>query len=194
MFMNYVLLHFHLQLVILYTSSDLWLNSLCFFNLLIFRVISGTCSRKKRSRQSADILQEVRAAQVSQRPWPLPRIPYRHGGGQIVLHKLLPDAADPLRRHKFICTTYDSRRALCLKSVKSTSTHSQCCAALGGRSTRHTGGGPTSSGMSRNGLRPLPDKRTPSQKACHPQSQPARASGTNAFAGVPASAHRVEKM
>ena len=28
--MNEVLLHFHLQLVGLYTSSDLWLNSLCF--------------------------------------------------------------------------------------------------------------------------------------------------------------------
>ena len=30
MFMNEVLLHFHLQLASLYTSSDLWLNSLCF--------------------------------------------------------------------------------------------------------------------------------------------------------------------
>ena len=30
MFMNEVLLQFHLQLVSLYTSSDLWLSSLCF--------------------------------------------------------------------------------------------------------------------------------------------------------------------
>ena len=30
MFMNEVFLHFHLQLVALYTNSDLWLNSLCF--------------------------------------------------------------------------------------------------------------------------------------------------------------------
>ena len=30
MIMNEVLLHFHLQLVALYTRSDLWLNFLCF--------------------------------------------------------------------------------------------------------------------------------------------------------------------
>ena len=62
MFMNDVLQHFHLQLVSLYTRSDLWLNSL--FLQLDFPVNSGTCSTKKRSRRSAEILQEVRAAQV----------------------------------------------------------------------------------------------------------------------------------
>ena len=68
-------------------------------------MISHTCSTKKRSRRSADILQEVRAAQVPQSLWPLPWIPHPSGDGQIVLHKLLPDAADPLRRHRCICTT-----------------------------------------------------------------------------------------
>ena len=106
--MNEVLQHFHLQLVSLYTSADLWLNSLCAFNLLIFSGdFTHTCSTKKRSRRSADILQEeVRAAQVSQNPRPLPWIPHPSGDSQIVLHKLLPDAADPLRWNRFICTTY----------------------------------------------------------------------------------------
>ena len=49
---------------------------------------------------------------------------------------------------------------------------------------RHTGGGPTSSGTTRNGLRPSPEQRTPSQKACHLQSQPARAIKNVAVVGV----------
>ena len=47
-----------------------------------------------------------RARPLSQSRWPLPWIPYPRGDGQIVLHKLLPDPADPPRRHRFICTTY----------------------------------------------------------------------------------------
>ena len=55
---------------------------------------------------------------------------------------------------------------------------------------RHTGGGPTRSGMSRNGLRPSPEQRTPSQKACHHPSQPARAIEGVAIVGVkPAGRH-----
>ena len=118
-------------------------------------MISRTCSTKKRSRRSADILQEVRSAQVLQSPWPLPWIPHPSGDGQIVLHKLLPDAADPPRRHRFIRTT-------CVKIQHTAQLADGLALELGEvniktlpmlRRTRrtfhrHTGGGPTSSGMS----------------------------------------------
>ena len=60
MFMNEVLLHFHLQFVTLYASSDLWLNSLCFQ----FTDFSWFCTRVQRRRKvvTADFLQEVRDA------------------------------------------------------------------------------------------------------------------------------------
>ena len=60
-FMNEVLLHLHLQLVSLYTSSDLWLNSLCSHRADFFRD-SHMCSTTKRSRRLADFPQEVQAA------------------------------------------------------------------------------------------------------------------------------------
>ena len=47
MFMNEVFLHFHLQLVALYTNSDLWLNSLCF----PFADFSWFCTRVQQRRK-----------------------------------------------------------------------------------------------------------------------------------------------
>ena len=137
-------------------------------------MISHTCSTKKRSRRSADILQEVRASQVSQSPWPLPWIPHPSDDGQIVLHKLLPDAADPPRWHRFTCTTYvkiqhtaQLAEGLALElgevNLKTLPTLRRTR-----RIDRHTGGGPTSSGMSRNGLRPSPEQRAPLAESLPP--------------------------
>ena len=172
-----------------FPSATCKLNSLC-FPPVDFPVIPHTCSTKKRSRRSADILQEVRAAHVPQSRWPLPWTPCRHGDGQIVLTTLLREAADPPRRHRFICTT-------CVKIQHTAQLAEGLALELGEvdlktlpmlRSTwrtfhRHTGGGPTSFGMTRNGLRPSPEQRTPSQKACHPQSQPARVIESVAIVG-----------
>ena len=47
MFMNEVFLHFHLQLVTLHTSSDLWLNFLCF----LFADFSWFCTRSQQRRK-----------------------------------------------------------------------------------------------------------------------------------------------
>ena len=102
-----------------------------------------------------------------------------------------------LRRHKCICTTYvkiqhtaqvSEGLALELGDVNR-NTHPMLRRT---RRTfhRHTGREPTSSGMSRNGLRSSPEQRTCSQKACHPQSQPARVIEGVAIVGVsPAGGH-----
>ena len=104
---------------------------------------------------------------------------------------MLPEAADPLRRYRCICTTY-------VKIQHTAQLAEGLALELGEvnlytlpmlRSTRrtfhrHTGGGPTSPGMSRNGLRPSPEQRTPSQKACHPQYYPDRVIENVAIVGV----------
>ena len=60
MFMNKVFSHFHLQLVTLYTSSDMWLNCLC----SQFAGFSRFCTRVQQRRKThhlADFPQEVQA-------------------------------------------------------------------------------------------------------------------------------------
>ena len=118
-------------------------------------------------------------------------MPHPSGDGQVVLHKMLPEAADPPRWHKFICTTYvqfqhtaQLAEGLALELGEVNLKTLPMLRRTRRTFHRRTGGGPTSSGMSRNGLRPLLEQRTPSQIACHPQSQPARVIEGVAIVGV----------
>ena len=146
------------------------------------RCLPVCCSHHQRAK---------RARPLSQSRWLLPWIPYPRGDDQIVLHKLLQDPADPPRQNRFINTTYvkiqhtaQLAEGLALElgevNLKTLPTLRRTRRTF----HRHTGGGPTNSGTSRNGLRPSPEQRTPSQKACHPQSQPARAIEGVAIVGV----------
>ena len=132
-----------------------------------------------------------RARPLSQSWWPLPWIPCPRGRWpdcppKVASRPWRPSPPAQVHLHH-VCenpTHRSARGGPCtLNSVKSTKTLPML------RSTRrtfhrHTGGGPTSSGMSRNGLRPSPEQRTPSQKAGHPQSQPARVIESVAIVGV----------
>ena len=140
--MNDVLLHFHLELVILHTSSDLWLNSQ-FFQLVDFSCDfrhvfnkeekSSLGGHPARSSVCSSFATPVATSldTLSARRWPgcPPLVASRRcrpsPPAQVHLHHVCENPTRPL----------SSRRALRLNSVKSTSTHSQCCAALGRRST-----------------------------------------------------------
>ena len=196
MFMNEVLLHFHLQLVSLYTSSDLWLNSLCFQLVDVSRDFAHVFDKEEKSSLGGHPARGSGCSSFakpvatsldasSQRRWPgcPPQVASRSCRpspvAQVHLHHVCEKSNTPL----------SSRMALRLNSAKSTKTLPMLRRT---RRTfhRHAGRGPTSSGMSRNGLRPSPEQRTPSQKACHPQSQPARVIEGVAIVGVkPAGGH-----
>ena len=60
MLMNEVFSHFHLQLVTLYTSSDLWLNFLC-LQFADFSRCRTTRAQQRRKSHLADFPQEVQA-------------------------------------------------------------------------------------------------------------------------------------